>query len=111
MEQGPLLNQERRATDRFPIEREMKYRVLAQRNGDGAGEGRTINMSSGGILFSASEELITGRRVEVAVNWPAQLNSTVALRLVARGRIVRSQDRMAAMEIQQYEFRTAPRQG
>jgi hypothetical protein len=31
----------------------------------------------------------------------------VALKLVARGRVVRSEDGMAAIEIQQYEFRTA----
>jgi hypothetical protein len=34
------------------------------------------------------------------------LNDKCALRLVARGRIVRYQDGLAAMEIQQYEFRT-----
>ena len=44
--------------------------------------------------------------LSVNVSWPAQLNQKCALKLVARGRIVRYEDGVAAMEIQQYEFRT-----
>jgi len=44
--------------------------------------------------------------LEVAINWPVQLNNKVALKLVARGRVVRFEEGRAAIEIQQYEFRT-----
>jgi len=97
---------ERRASDRFPIARDLRYKILSKRNGDENGSGRTVNMSSNGVLFSTENILLPGRRVEVAINWPAQLNSNVGLKLVARGRIVRYEQGMAAMEIQQYEFRT-----
>ncbi|MGA3026446.1 MAG: PilZ domain-containing protein [Bryobacteraceae bacterium] len=97
---------ERRASDRFPIERDLRYKILSKRNGDESGIGRTVNMSSNGVLFSTDSILLPGRRVEVAINWPAQLNSKVSLKLVARGRVVRYEQGMAAMEIQQYEFRT-----
>ncbi len=97
---------ERRTADRFPIEREVKYRVISRRNGDAAGAGRTVNMSSSGILFSTEEELTPGRQIEVSVAWPAQLNNQTPLKLVARGRVVRSENRQAALEIQHYEFRT-----
>jgi len=97
---------ERRASDRFPIARDLRYKMLSKRNGDENGTGRTVNMSSNGVLFSTDNILLPGRRVEVAINWPAQLNSNVGLKLVARGRIVRYEQGMAAMEIQQYEFRT-----
>ena len=50
--------------------------------------------------------LLPGRRIEVSISWPAQLNAKCALRLVARGRVVRFDDGKAAMEIQQYEFKT-----
>lgn len=96
---------ERRNNDRFPIEREMRYKVLSKRNED-SGTGTTVNMSSGGILFSTSKMLIPGKRVELAISWPAQLDNKCALKLVARGRIVRSQEGATAVEIQQYEFRT-----
>jgi len=102
---------ERRASDRFPIEREVRYKVLNRRaaGADETGMGKTLNMSSNGVLFTTDTMLIPGRRVELAISWPAQLNSKVALKLVARGRVVRSEAGSAAVEIQQYEFRTAGR--
>jgi hypothetical protein len=98
---------DRRHSDRFPIEREVRYRVLNKRGGDEAGDGKTVNMSSAGILFTTEQMVLPGRRLEVSVNWPAQLNNKCALKLVARGRVVRFEDGRAAMEIQQYEFRTS----
>lgn len=97
---------ERRHSDRFPIEREVKYRVLSKRGGEECGDGKTINMSSAGILFTTDRIVLPGRRLEVSINWPAQLNDKCALKLVARGRVVRFEEGRAAMEIQQYEFRT-----
>jgi hypothetical protein len=96
---------ERRHADRFPIERELRYRILSKR-AEEAGEGKTINISSKGVLFSADHMLLPGRRVELAINWPAQLNDKCALKLVARGRVVRFEEGYAAIEILQYEFRT-----
>jgi len=97
---------ERRSSDRFPIERDVRYRILNRKTGDEVGAGRTLNMSSNGVLFTTEGFLIPGRRVELSVSWPAQLNSRVALKLVARGRVIRAEDGVAAVEIQQYEFRT-----
>ena len=97
---------DRRLSDRFPIEREVRYRVLNKRGGEEAGEGKTLNMSSSGILFTAEHLLLPGRRLELAISWPAQLNNQVPLKLVARGRVVRFAEGHAALEIQQYEFRT-----
>ncbi|MEQ1948458.1 MAG: PilZ domain-containing protein [Bryobacteraceae bacterium] len=98
---------DRRTTDRFPIEREIRYRVLNKRGGEEAGEGKTINISSSGVLFSSKHLLLSGRRMELSISWPAQLNEKCALKLVARGRVVRFEQGHAAVEIQQYEFRTA----
>ena len=105
---GPQQAQDadRRRSDRFAIEREIRYRALNKRGGEETGEGKTVNMSSSGVLFTAEQILRPGRRVELAISWPAQLNNKCALKLVARGRIVRFDNGLAAMEIQQYEFRT-----
>jgi hypothetical protein len=97
---------DRRRSDRFAIEREIRYKALNKRGGEEAGEGKTVNMSSSGVLFTSPQILRPGRRIELAISWPAQLNNKCALRLVARGRIVRFDNGLAAMEIQQYEFRT-----
>jgi c-di-GMP-binding flagellar brake protein YcgR len=97
---------DRRRSDRFSIEREIRYRALNKRGGEESGEGKTVNMSSSGVLFTTTQILRPGRRIELAISWPAQLNNKCALKLVARGRIVRFENGLAAMEIQQYEFRT-----
>jgi PilZ domain len=97
---------DRRSSDRFPIERDVRYSVMNRRGGDEVGEGRTINMSSSGVLITSPQMLLPGRRLELSISWPAQLNNKVALKLVARGRVVRFEQGRAAVEIQQYEFRT-----
>ena len=102
---------ERRQSDRFAIEREVRYRVINKRGGEEAGEGKTVNMSSAGVLFTSDHLLIPGRRVELSVNWPALLNNKCALKLVARGRVVRFEEGRVAIDIQQYEFRTTPLPG
>jgi len=99
---------ERRHSDRFAIAREVRYRVLNKRSGEEVGDGKTINISSNGVLFTSAHMLLPGRRVELAISWPAQLNNKCALKLVARGRVIRFEDGVAAMEIQQHEFRTQP---
>ena len=104
---NPLDQQaDRRHSDRFPIEREVRYKVLSKRANEEAGDGRTINISSSGVLFTTTQMLLPGKRMELAISWPAQLNNKTALRLVAKGRVVRFEQGRAAIEIQQYEFRT-----
>ena len=80
--------------------------MLNKRAAEQSGIGKTVNISSAGILFTTEDMLLPGRRLEVSINWPAQLNNEVGLKLVARGRVVRFEENCAAMEIQQYEFRT-----
>jgi PilZ domain len=97
---------DRRGADRFPIEREVRYKILNRKSVDEIGFGKTINMSSNGVLFSTEQHLLPGKRLEISISWPAQLDSKVSLKLVARGRVVRSEEGQAAIEIHQYEFRT-----
>jgi len=102
----PAPKADRRHSDRFPIQREVRYRVLNKRSAEDGGDGRTINISSSGVLFSANHLLVPGRKLELSISWPAQLDNKCALKLVARGKVVRFEQGRAAIEIQQYEFRT-----
>lgn len=106
MELDHLFGPERRATDRFPIEHRLCYRLMEARQAGGRGEGQTVNMSSCGILFTSGAPLPVGERVELAVEWPAQLNENCGLKLVALGRIVRADAERAAIQIEKYDFRT-----
>ena len=96
---------ERRGTNRFPLREEVKYRVLHGKVVT-AGAGKTLNIGSGGVLFTTEERLPMGRMVELSVNWPARLDGTCLLKFVATGRVIRSEDDRAAVRIERYEFRT-----
>ena len=104
----PLMNglTERRASTRFPLVIDVQYKVIRGRREPQSGSGKTVNMSSGGVLFAAPESLVPGRRIELSISWPTQLDGKCALNLVARGRITRCQGTEVAVKIAKCEFRT-----
>jgi hypothetical protein len=98
---------DRRTSNRLPIERDVRYKVLGgKKTVKQTGLGKTLNMSSGGVLFTTESPLPEGERVELAVSWPAQLNDVLPLKLVAMGRLIRSEESQAAIAIERYEFKT-----
>ena len=97
---------DRRSSERMAIEQPVQYRVLSKKEAGGEAQGKTLNISSSGVLFTTDQVLLPGRRMELAIDWPAQLDNKCALRLVARGRVVRFEGGRAAVEILQHEFRT-----
>jgi hypothetical protein len=97
---------ERRGTNRFPLREGVRYRLLNYKGDRASGSGSTLNMGSGGILFTTEDLLPVGRSVELSVDWPAQLNGNCPLKFVAVGRVVRSEPGKAAVRIERYEFKT-----
>jgi len=97
---------ERRDATRFPVREEVKYRVVHRRSEQAAGTGQTVNIRSGGILFTTEERLPVGCKVELSVNWPARLHGTCPLKFVAIGRVIRSEAHRAAVQVEKYEFKT-----
>lgn len=96
---------DRRRTTRFPVCEELRYRVM-HKSSRVSGTGKTLNIGSGGVLFTTEEKLPLGRTVELSVNWPAMLDGTCPLKFVAVGRVVRAEADIAAVRIERYEFRT-----
>ena len=101
-----LTGTDRRITDRFPLENDVRYKLLETKRIAQTGQGRTQNISSRGILFTTEAQLPLGQRIELAVDWPAKLNEHCGLKLVALGKVVRSSDCAAAINIEKYDFRT-----
>jgi len=97
---------ERRGSERFPIVRDVRYKVTSGKGERESGIGKTVNVSSGGVLFAAPKPLAPGKRIELSISWPAQLDGKCALKLLARGRITRCRGTNVAVEIGNYEFRT-----
>lgn len=98
---------ERRNKRRYPINLEVQYKLLKHRRIARLGSGRTVNVSSGGVLFEADDLLPQGVPIELALNWPFLLHGSCNLKLVMRGRIVRASDRTVAIRAEFHEFRTA----
>jgi len=97
---------ERRARNRYPISLEVEYSLLNGARIERFGFGRTLNISSKGILFEAEDALPTGRLIQLAMKWPFLLDGKRALRLHMRGTVIRSDTKYAAVEMAHYEFRT-----
>ena len=99
---------ERRSKARYPVKLSVRYRTVG-RNHSVNGVGHTLNMSSGGLLVSAEQEVRPGLRLEVNVEWPLLLDGAVPLQLVAHGKVVRCGGSMFAVSFAQYQFRTMGR--
>ena len=97
---------DRRETSRFPVRQDVRYRLLHAKGLPASGVGRTLDIGSGGILFTTEGRLPMGRLVEVAVNWPVRLGGGCPLQFVAVGKVVRSEATKAAVQIARYEFKT-----
>ncbi|HTW63684.1 MAG TPA: PilZ domain-containing protein [Bryobacteraceae bacterium] len=98
---------EQRSHQRYPIELELEYRLLSKGRSQHRGSGKTRNISSGGVLFEALGSAPEGSSIELMLSWPFLLEGVCPLRLIMRGRIVRSDVRGIAIQSSYHEFRTA----
>lgn len=99
---------ERRSSARFPLTLKARYKAL-KKSQNNCGVGQTIDISSSGVLIASEHPFDVGVKLEVAVEWPALLDGTVELLLVANGRVVRAREAKFALEFSSYEFRTTGR--
>src|SRR5690349_24728354 len=84
-----LAAEDRRAARRYPINADLRFRVLRRGRVLESGEGRTVDLSSGGVLFRADQALPPGVAIELEVSWPAGDFAPGAITLAIAGRTVR----------------------
>lgn len=100
---------DRRRKIRFPIHRELRYKLLHGGAVIAAGTGHSINICSGGVAFTIDQELKPGACIELSISWPVLLDDTCPMRFVVCGRVLRDMGRRSACTIDKYEFRTQAR--
>jgi hypothetical protein len=100
---------DRRKKFRFPIHRELRYKLLDDGVLHGAGTGQSVNMGSGGVAFTIDQELRPGAYIELSISWPVLLDDTCPMRFIVFGRVLRSVGRKSVCTIDKYEFRTQAR--
>lgn len=100
---------ERREKFRFPMQRELRYKLVK----DGAvlesGIGETLNIGSGGVSFTVERNLAAGSFIQLSISWPVLLDKSCPMRLIIFGRVLRSAQGACACTIDKYEFRTQAR--
>ena len=100
-----VANRERRASTRFPLSMDVGYALMG-RGQRKTGSGQTIDLSSSGLSFTADRPLLTGQKLEVAIDWPVLLNGGVQLQLVTSGVVVRTSGTTTVLKVQRHEFKT-----
>jgi hypothetical protein len=104
------LRLDRRSRARFPLRLTVRYRSLSSRTLL-VGAGRTVNMSSGGLLIASEEEALVseGSRLQLVVDWPFLLHGITPLQLVVFCRVTRRLPEEFAVKLDQYQFKTKKR--
>ena len=100
------LSSDRRSSIRVAVNLEVRYSVAGRRGPVETGSGRTIDMSSSGLSFTADRPLLVGQKLDVSIDWPARLDEDVQLQVVVSGVIVRTTGAVIALRIERHEFRT-----
>jgi hypothetical protein len=98
---------DQRLSRRYPITLEIEYKLLRKGRVERLGLGKTLNVSSGGVLFETNEALPAGSSIELLMQWPFLLEGVCPLKLVIHGSIVRSDSKRIAVRTKHHEFRTA----
>jgi hypothetical protein len=91
----PSCAPDRRSRVRFPLDLAFSYRTLDRQFRYGTG--RTLNISSTGVLAESPDLVATGTTVELTVEWPAQLHGWIPIYLVMTGRVVRCEASLFAV--------------
>ena len=100
---------DQRANARYPINLALRYTLLKNGRVDRLGSGRTLNISSRGVLFEVDNSCPAGGEIELRMDWPFLLDGSCYLKLVMRGHVVRYNvnAKAVAVKAEHYEFRTA----
>src|SRR5579863_6838088 len=97
---------ERRSNRRYPLDLGVRFRSPA---GGFTGVGRTVNLSSGGVLVDcqhATDQIGAGAQIEISIEWPLTLDGGVPLQLVAVCRVRRLGPSVFAAAFLRHQFRT-----
>lgn len=98
---------ERRARRRYEMSLRLRWKVVRRKRLLETGTGMTLDLSSTGVLLQTDSKLPLSGTVELSIAWPILLDDALPMQLMVAGRIVRVYGRFVAIEISQYEFRTA----
>jgi hypothetical protein len=96
---------DRRHDRRYGLKLELRWKMIQRGRVTESGAGRTLDLSSGGVRFTAGSDLPAGSNIALSIVWPALLHNVAPMLLAIQGKVVRSAKGWAAVRIMQHEFR------
>ena len=98
---------EERLHQRYPLTLDVEYKVPGGNGVRLMGFGRTVNISSRGLLLDISPPLPSRGPIELSINWPFLLDGSIRLKLLMYGEIVRVSGSRIAVRATGHTFHTA----
>jgi hypothetical protein len=95
---------DRRIARRYPLSLSLEYYLVRRHKVLESGRGRTLNISTGGILIETPRGLPLAASIELHISWPASLAGEPGLELGLTGRTVRAEGNQTAISVGRYEF-------
>ena len=99
----------RRTKHRFPMQRDLHYKMTEDGVQTAAGSGTTLAIGSGGVALTADQAMRVGAFVELSISWPMLLDECLPIRLIVFGRVLQVSGQRAECSLEKYEFRTQAR--
>jgi len=99
-------NQDRRLHRRYPISVDVRYTVGNAGSELQVAHGRTINLSSGGVLFETEGVVPVNARIELSISWPSRAQHQIQLELRVAGETIRVEGRHVAIKFDESIFCT-----
>ena len=99
--------QDRRLHRRYPVSVDVSYVFGSAGSELQVTHGRTINLSSGGVLFETEGVVPVNARIELSISWPSWAPHQIPLELCVAGETIRVEGRLVALKFDQSIFRTA----
>jgi PilZ domain len=97
---------ERRSRIRFPIVLGARYVVIGENKLEGTG--RTVNISSHGVLMSSAREISPDTSITIVIDWPVLTGSVHHVALHIHGTVVRSDHGLVGVRFSHHELRPEP---
>jgi len=100
------IQSDRRIGHRYEISLPVRIKLIGKNPTTGLGSGNVLNISSRGIAFTSDSAFNVGVNVELSVSWPALLHGSTRVKLVIKGKVIRTDGQIRAVEMLRYEFHT-----
>jgi hypothetical protein len=95
----------RRSNRRYDLDAAVSFKIFHRNKIEAVGQGRTVNISTRGLLFESTQAVQLERKIELMIAWPVLLDDAIALKLCVAGETVRRAGKCTAVRIFRHEFR------